>query len=103
VDAIDSLSEPPLGNTPFEIAMKELGDGVCLIGGVSPVVLANGKPEEVRAHVLDLFRRMPSRRNLLLCTSDATAFGTPVENLRLVSELVKELGMNFNRNGYATG
>ena len=42
------------------------------------------------AHVLDLFRRVPSRRNLLLCTSDATAYGTPVENLRAVSELVRE-------------
>ena len=90
IDAIDSLSEPPLGNTPFEVAMAELGDGVCLIGGVSPIVLANGTPEDVRSHVLDLFRRMPSRRNLLLCTSDATAYGTPVENLRAVSELVRE-------------
>ena len=90
IDAIDSLSEPPLGNTPFEVAMAALGDGVCLIGGVSPVVLANGTPEDVRAHVLDLFRRVPSRRNLLLCTSDATAYGTPVENLRAVSDLVRE-------------
>jgi hypothetical protein len=39
--------------------------------------------------VLDLFRRVPHRRNLLLCTSDATAYGTPVENLRLVADLVK--------------
>jgi uroporphyrinogen-III decarboxylase len=90
IDAIDSLSEPPLGNTPFEVAMAALGDGVCLIGGVSPVVLANGTPGDVRAHVLDLFRRVPSRRNLLLCTSDATAYGTPVENLRAVSDLVRE-------------
>ena len=37
--------------------MAELGDGVCLIGGVSPVVLANGTPDDVRAEVLDLFRR----------------------------------------------
>jgi uroporphyrinogen-III decarboxylase len=90
IDAIDSLSEPPLGNTPFEVAVAELGEGVCLIGGVSPVVLANGSPDEVRAHVIDLFRRMPSRRNLLLCTSDATAYGTPVENLAAVSRLVRE-------------
>ncbi|MDQ1300178.1 MAG: Methylcobalamin:coenzyme methyltransferase [Chloroflexota bacterium] len=90
IDAIDSLSEPPLGNTPFEAAMAELGDGVCLIGGVSPVVLANGTPDDVRAHVLDLFGRVPSPRNLLLCTSDATAYATPVENLRAVSQLVRE-------------
>ena len=94
IDAIDSLSEPPLGNTPFELAMRELGDGVCLIGGVSPIVLANAAPAEVRDHVTDLFRRVPSRRNLLLCTSDATAFGTPVENLRTVAQLVKEIGRN---------
>ena len=61
IDAIDSLSEPPLGNTPFEVAMAELGDGVCLIGGVSPIVLANGTPDDVRAHVLDLFRPRPFR------------------------------------------
>ncbi|MBM4456706.1 MAG: hypothetical protein FJ011_02885 [Chloroflexi bacterium] len=71
--AIDSLSEPPLGNTPFELAMREPGDGVCLIGGVSPIVLANAGPEEVRDHVADLFRRVLSRRNLLLCTSDVLA------------------------------
>lgn len=90
IDGIDSLSEPPLGNTPFEVAMAELGDGVCLIGGVSPIVLANGAPAQVREHVLDLFGRVPHRRNLLLCTSDATAFATPVENLRAVAGLVKE-------------
>jgi hypothetical protein len=90
IDGIDSLSEPPLGNTPFEVAMDVLGDSVCLIGGVSPVVLANGSPAELRAHVLDLFHRVPHRRNLLLCTSDATAYGTPVENLQLVADLVKE-------------
>jgi hypothetical protein len=90
IDGIDSLSEPPLGNTPFEVAMDALGDRVCLIGGVSPVVLANGSAAELRGHVLDLFRRVPHRRNLLLCTSDATAYGTPVENLRLVADLVKE-------------
>jgi hypothetical protein len=90
IDGVDSLSEPPLGNTPFELAVKELGDDVCLIGGVSPVILANGSPEDVRRHVRDLFRRMPSRRNLLLGTSDATAFGTPLENLRVVAEMVKE-------------
>ncbi|OQA46734.1 MAG: methylcobalamin:coenzyme M methyltransferase [Chloroflexi bacterium ADurb.Bin325] len=90
IDGIDSLSEPPLGNTPFEVAMAELGDDVCLIGGVSPIVLANGTPAQVREHVLDLFSRVPHRRNLLLCTSDATAFATPVENLRAVAELVKE-------------
>jgi hypothetical protein len=92
IDGIDSLSEPPLGNTPFEVAMDVLGDGVCLIGGVSPIVLANGTPAQLRAHVLDLFRRVPSRRNLLLCTSDATAYATPVENLKLVADLVKEHG-----------
>lgn len=90
IDAIDSLSEPPLGNTPFEVAMEILGDDICLIGGVSPIVLANGQPAELRAHVHDLWERLPSRRNLLLCTSDATAYGTPVENLRLVSQLVRE-------------
>jgi hypothetical protein len=90
IDAIDSLSEPPLGNTPFELAMNVLGDGVCLIGGVSPIVLAMGTPEELRSHVLDLFARLPGRRNLVLCTSDATAYGTPLENLRLVGEMVKQ-------------
>jgi uroporphyrinogen-III decarboxylase len=90
LDGIDSLSEPPLGDTPFEVAMEVLGDGLCLIGGVSPIVLANGSPDDVRAHVRDLFRRVPTRRTLLLCTSDATAYGTPVENLRVVSELVRE-------------
>ncbi len=92
IDGIDSLSEPPLGDTPFEVAMKVLGDGVCLIGGVNPIILARGSAEEVRAHVLDLFRRVPHRRNLLLCTSDATAYGTPVANLRLVADLVREVG-----------
>jgi len=93
IDAIDSLSEPPLGNTPFEAAMAELGDDVCLIGGVSPIVLANGTPDDVRAHVLDLFGRVPSGRNLLLCTSDATAYATPVENLCAVSKLVREYSL----------
>jgi hypothetical protein len=90
IDGIDSLSEPPLGNTPFEVAMEVLGEGVCLVGGVSPIVLCNGTPDDVRRHVLDLFRRLPSRRNVLLCTSDATAYGTPLANLRAVAGLVRE-------------
>lgn len=92
IDAIDSLSEPPLGNTPFEVAREVLGDEICLIGGVNPVILANGQLEALRAHVLNLWKRVPSPHNFLLSTSDATAYGTPVDNLRLVAELVKERG-----------
>ena len=66
--------------------MEVLGDGVCLIGGVSPIVLCHGTPDDVRRQVLDLFDRLPTRRNLLLCTSDATAYGTPLANLRAVAD-----------------
>ena len=80
-----TAEQPPLGNTPFEVAMAELGDGVCLIGGSSHRARER-RPAQVREHVLDLFGRVLPR-NLLLCTSDATA-GTPVENLRAADLLV---------------
>ena len=91
LDGVDSLSLPRLGDTTMTMIRKELGDEFTVIGGVNPVVLSMGSLWELEEHVRGFFDDLSTRKGLILCVSDATPYGTPLENLRLVSRLVREL------------
>ncbi|MBE3038617.1 MAG: hypothetical protein IMZ62_07385, partial [Chloroflexi bacterium] len=63
------------------------GDKV-IIGGVEPAALARMDAGETRAYVTRVLDQMLTLRRFVLSTGDATAYGTPVENLRAVTDVV---------------
>jgi hypothetical protein len=48
--------------------------------------------DQTRAYVLDILDKMPSFNRFILSTGDATAYGTPHENLREVERTAASYG-----------
>ncbi len=91
MDGIDSVTPPTTGNMPVDAA-RAAWPGKVIVGGLEPKSLAMLSADEVRAHARDVLRRAAPGEGFILGTGDATAYGTPLENLLTVTEVVQECG-----------
>ncbi len=91
MDGIDSVTPPTTGNMPVDEARAAWPDKV-IIGGLEPKSLAMLHVDEVRAYTRDVLCRAAPGDGFILSTGDATAHGTPLENLRAVTEVVQAYG-----------
>jgi hypothetical protein len=87
-DGFDSICPPTTGDVWACDARKAWGDDKIIIGGVEPPALARMSVAQTKAYITHILDEMPTFQRFILCTGDATAYGTPVENLRAVSEVV---------------
>ncbi len=91
IDGVESLTPPTTGDLPVDEARAAWPDKV-IIGGLEPKSLATLSTEEVRSYVRDVLHRAAPGYGFILSTGDATAYGTPSENLRAVTEVVRAHG-----------
>ncbi len=89
IDGIDSLTNPPVGDTELETFWGFLGDQAILISGIDATLLIQGTPDQIRAHARDVLQRTHGR-HLILSSADEVPFGTPIENLLAIAEVVGE-------------
>ena len=87
-DGFDSLCPPTTGDIWASEARAAWGADRILIGGVEPAALARMDVRDTRAYGTRVLDQMPTFRSFVLSTGDATAYGTPVENLRAVADVV---------------
>jgi uroporphyrinogen-III decarboxylase len=87
-DGFDSLCPPTTGDIWASQARTAWGRDKVIIGGVEPAALARMDVPETRAYVTRVLDEMPTLRRFVLSTGDATPYGTPVENLRAVADVV---------------
>ena len=59
-------------------------------GQIPPFLLRNGKPEEIKAHVLDDFHKAGQSGGLTVTTAGSLAAGTGVGRMRWMLHLVQE-------------
>ncbi|MCK4899864.1 MAG: hypothetical protein KAS38_13850 [Anaerolineales bacterium] len=97
VDGVDSLSNPPIGDTELEAYWQILGDQAILQAGLDVNVLQQGSVEQVRLHVRDVLNRCQGR-HLILRSADEVPHGTPAENLMAVAEEVQLNGQKATGN-----
>jgi hypothetical protein len=88
IDGIDSLTNPPIGDSTLEEYWEELGNNKVLQGGIDINVLLHGTTEEVRQHTSDVLARSQNRP-LILRTADEVPYGTPLQNLLAVTDAVQ--------------
>lgn len=90
MDGIDSVCPPTTGDLEPGKALKEIGK--VIIGGLDPSALVWMTAKECEQYAIEKLKQIGSGRNFILSTGDSTAAGTPVENLKAISNVVKELG-----------
>jgi hypothetical protein len=88
IDGIDSLSNPPIGDTPLETFWEILGEDAVLQGGLDVQILLHGTCTEVQVHVKDVIRRTAGR-HLILSSADEVPYGTTMENLLVVRDTIR--------------
>ncbi len=90
-DASETLTPPGMGGDARPAEMKaRIGDRVALIGGLDQnSALEVGTPEEVRAHVFDLFEAFGSGGGYIMSPSDHF-FHVPPENLEAYGRAARE-------------
>jgi len=92
---IDSCCPPNTGDIwPWEAVEKFSGAGgnKIIIGGIDPTFLCMASSTDLEAQLRVTIPKIKEAGRVILSTGDATAAGTPMENIRLVSRLVDELG-----------
>jgi len=83
MDAYESLTPPPFGDTELEEAFSAFKQEVTLSGNVDQVeFMVKAKPDEVYERVKDVVLKGKARGNFILSTSDWFFDGTPRENIR---------------------
>jgi len=89
IDGLDSLTNPPVGDTTLSAFWEALGDDAILMSGIDAELLLRGTPDQVRAHTQEVLERAGGRA-LILRSADEVSFGTPMENLLAVADVVRE-------------
>jgi uroporphyrinogen decarboxylase len=92
MDGIDSVCPPTTGDIWAHEARREWGEEKIILGGLEPSALVCMTADETRAYVTRVLEQMPTFRSFILSTGDATAYGTPLENLETVSAVVAAYG-----------
>lgn len=88
-DGVDSVCPPTTGDTWVYEARTVWGPEKIILGGIEPPALVLMNAQETREYVIRVLDQMPTFRRFILSTGDATSHGTPVENLRAITEVVQ--------------
>jgi uroporphyrinogen-III decarboxylase len=88
IDGVESVTPPDIGDMPIDRA-RAAWPGKILIGGLEPAKLATLNPAAVHTYVRDTLRAASPGDGFILSTGDATPYGTPLENLRAVSQEIE--------------
>lgn len=91
MDGIDSVCPPTTGDLWSYDALERL-PGKIIIGGIEPPALQRMSVEETKDYVRNVINKSKPFGRFILSTGDATSHGTPVENLKAVTEIIKEIG-----------
>lgn len=91
-DGIDSVCPPSTGDLYPWDAREQWGDRKVIIGGLDPSALAGMSVEQSVEAVREIMDRMPNLQGFILSTGDAVAYGTPIGNLKAITDYLNEKG-----------
>lgn len=89
IDGIESLTNPPIGDTTFEEFFQVLGAQAVLCSGIDVTRLLSCTPEQLQDHTRDILRRTHGH-HMILATADEVPYGTSLENLRVVAQTIEQ-------------
>ena len=93
IDILSTLDPPPLGDTDLEVVKREVGDSICLWGGVdSPHTIERGTTEEVREAVKSAISIAAPGGGFVLSTADSIWDPNAYDNVMAFIEAGLEFG-----------
>lgn len=91
-DGFDSICPPNTGDLYPWDARRIWGPGKVVIGGIDPPELSRVTADRAVEMAKEVIDRVENKVGFILSTGDAVAHGTPIENLRAITDLVNRLG-----------
>lgn len=90
-DGIDSVCPPSTGDLCSWEARAAFGSKL-LIGGIEPPSLVRMSTRETLNTVVEIINKVIDKRGFILSTGDAVPYGTPINNLKCITDLIARLG-----------
>ena len=88
-DGIIDVSPAPTGDLNIAEALKSWGKTKVVMGGIDATAFTQLSVDDIKKYVRDLLRQIGPANNFILGSGDATPYGTPLENLKAVTEVVR--------------
>lgn len=91
-NGIDSVCPPNTGDLYPWDARRAWGNEKVLIGGIDPPSLVRMDVQQTLQTAWDVIQNVKDKKGFILSTGDAVPYGTPMENLKVISQLIRYLG-----------
>ena len=88
-DGIIDVSPAPTGDLNIAEALKSWGKTKVVMGGIDATAFTQLSIDGIKKYVRDLLRQIGPANNFILGSGDATPYGTPLESLKAVTEVVR--------------
>ena len=92
IDGLYGLTYPPAVKMKISEVRDGLGGDIAAMGGLNSDFIATRTVKEIQDKVLSILSDVAPGPGFMLATADDTPYGTPVENLRAISDMVREFG-----------
>ena len=95
LDGINGLTPPPFGDTPFELALDQLGEDLIILGGIldgSVFLKPDVTEEDIRRKLDEIYSAPRIRRANLLLWLPADGLPVPLERFLAVREWMEQHG-----------
>jgi uroporphyrinogen-III decarboxylase len=93
-DGICDIAPPPTGDVELAEASRLWGDRLSVWGGIDATSLTTLSPQHMKEHVRHILGHLTNPRGVILGSGDAVPLGTPLETLRAITEVVKEIRLS---------
>lgn len=92
IDGITDMASFPIGDIDFLDVRKRVGNDIILTGGIDPTVITSSEKGDLEKGIIKLINDMKLYSNFIIGSADAVPADTPIENLKLISEIVENYG-----------
>ncbi|GAH08438.1 unnamed protein product, partial [marine sediment metagenome] len=88
IDAIESITPPPTGNTELWDAADILPERICLIGGIDCTVFLDSNLTELEEYVCNLTEKMKGK-HFILANSDSCPPNVELKKFKMIGDFVQ--------------
>lgn len=92
MNGIVDVAPPPTGDVTLGEAKKMWGANKILMGGIDSTAFKGLSPGELVEYVRDILKDIAPGDGIFIGSADATPQGTPIENMRAVSDAIAKYG-----------